>query len=169
MSLLRGLTPPARRHKIILTPRLSPYPPARFPAMTPRIRTAFWVLLAAGLAGPRAASAQTPSAQATEFFEARVRPVLADNCFSCHGPKRQRGGLRLDSAASLRKGGDSGAVVVPGHPEKSPLIQAVRHAGERKMPPEKKLPAQAVADLAAWVQMAAPWPGRASPAQAPDG
>jgi cytochrome c553 len=126
------------------------------------MRTTLWALLVAAAAWPQAVSAQAPSAQAAEFFEARVRPVLADNCFSCHGPKRQRGGLRLDSAAGLRKGGDSGAVVVPGHPEKSLLVQAVRHAGERKMPPEKKLPPHAVADLAAWVRMGAPWPESAA-------
>src|SRR5262249_52598802 len=97
-----------------------------------------------------------------------TRRALADNCSSCHGPKRQRGGLRLDSAASLRKGGDSGAVVVPGRPEKSLLIQAVRRAGERKMPPEKELSARAVADLAAWVQMGAPWPESATAAKEPD-
>jgi mono/diheme cytochrome c family protein len=133
-----------------------------------RIKAAIRILLAAGFAVPHVASAQAPSAQAAEFFEARIRPVLADNCFSCHGPKKQRGGLRLDSAAGLRKGGESGSVVLPGHPEKSPLIQAVRHAGERKMPPEKKLPPQAVADLSAWVRMGAPWPESETAAQQPD-
>src|SRR5262245_33696970 len=89
--------------------------------------------------------------QAIEFFEARVRPILAGNCFTCHGPKKQKSGLRLDSASSLRKGGDSGPVVVPGDPDHSPLIEAIRYDGEIQMPPAGKLAAGAIDDLTAWV------------------
>jgi hypothetical protein len=107
----------------------------------------------------------TPTPQQLEFFEARVRPVLAEHCFKCHGPKKQRSGLRLDSRASLLEGGDEGPAVVPGDPDKSLLVQAVRRVGSLKMPPDGKLPPQAVADLAAWVKMGAPWP-RSGPAVA---
>jgi hypothetical protein len=93
-----------------------------------------------------------------EFFEGRVRPVLAENCFACHGPEKQRSGLRLDSRTALLKGGDNGPAVVPGDPDSSPLIKAVRQAGSLKMPPKKKLAPQAVESLAAWVKMGAPWP-----------
>jgi hypothetical protein len=105
-------------------------------------------------------NAPKPTPQQLEFFESRVRPVLAEQCLSCHGPKKQRGGLRLDSAAALRQGGDNGPILVPGHPEKSPLIQAVRQEGDVKMPPPPRtaLPSKAVADLTAWVKMGAPWP-----------
>src|SRR5262245_21036442 len=96
--------------------------------------------------------------QAIEFFEARVRPILARNCFACHGPKKQKSGLRLDRASSLLKGGDSGPVVVPGDSESSPLIQAIRYDGEIQMPPTGKLAAGAIDDLTAWVRMGAPWP-----------
>ena len=63
-------------------------------------------------------------------FEHEVRPLLVNKCWKCHGPDKQQGELRLDSAAALKKGGSSGPVVVPGKPEQSLLLQAVRHAGE---------------------------------------
>jgi mono/diheme cytochrome c family protein len=119
-------------------------------------------MVAAAL-GLRAAAADdqkatTVTPQQAEFFEKQVRPVLAGNCFSCHGPDKQKGGLRLDSLPALLKGGDDGPVVVPGNPEKSVLIQAVRYTGDVKMPPKGKLPASALAALTAWVQMGVPWP-----------
>src|SRR5262245_40416685 len=92
------------------------------------------LLLVCG-AAPAAAPAGRPapvSAPAAEFFEKHVRPVLVEHCHSCHGPKKRRGGLRLDSRAGLLKGGDSGAAVVPGQPEKSLLVRAVRHEGDLK-------------------------------------
>lgn len=97
-------------------------------------------------------------ADGPEFFEARIRPVLAENCQSCHGPKKQEAGLRLDSREALLKGSDSGPVIEPGKPEESPLIEAIGHSGPIKMPPKKKLPAQAIADLTQWVGSGAPWP-----------
>lgn len=96
--------------------------------------------------------------QAIEFFEKKVRPVLVDNCVRCHGDKKAMGGLRLDSKDGMIKGTDTGPVIVPGQPERSPMIQAVRHAGEIKMPPMKKMRDEAIADLVAWVKMGAPWP-----------
>ncbi len=76
----------------------------------------------------------------------------------CHGPTKQSGGLRLDSRASIMEGGDAGPAVVPGEPDKSPLVLAARHQGDLKMPPKKKLPDPAVESLASWVKMGAPWP-----------
>ena len=93
-----------------------------------------------------------------EFFETRIRPVLATNCFSCHGPKQEFAGLRLDTRARLLKGGEKGPVVKPGDPGKSALIQAIGYTGKVKMPPPGKLPEKAIADLTAWVKMGAPWP-----------
>ncbi len=117
-----------------------------------------------------AAPAQTPPAvaspQALAFFEKQVRPILAEHCFSCHGAKKQKGGLRLDSRTALLKGGDDGPVVVPGHPEKSTLIRAIHHDGDLKMPPKGKLPAAAVDALTQWVQMGVPWPEASRPAAA---
>jgi hypothetical protein len=107
--------------------------------------------LALLIALPGAASAEAD-------FERHVRPVLVEHCQSCHGPKKQMGGLRLDSRTSLLKGGDSGPAVKPGDADGSLLVQAVRRTGELKMPPRAPLPPQAVAALAAWVKAGAPWP-----------
>ncbi len=93
-----------------------------------------------------------------EFFEIRIRPILVAHCFSCHGPKKQESGLRLDSRERLLRGTDAGPVVVTGQPEESPLVDAIRHDAVLKMPPKSKLPPQAIADLTAWVQMGVPWP-----------
>jgi mono/diheme cytochrome c family protein len=85
------------------------------------------VLLVAASAA--AAAEPNPASDATgvEFFEKRVRPLLAENCHRCHGPERQRGGLMLNSLAAILKGGDRGPAIVPGKPDQSRLIQAVRY------------------------------------------
>jgi cytochrome c553 len=115
-------------------------------------------LVAAALVAP-AAAAPAPDA---EHFEKKVRPLLAAHCWQCHGPEKTRGGLRLDSAAGLARGGDSGPVVVAGKPEESRLIQAVRQTGDLKMPPKEHLTDQEIADLVAWVKAGAVWPGGTS-------
>jgi hypothetical protein len=101
---------------------------------------------------------QARSSQQTEFFEARVRPILVEHCFKCHGAKKQESGLRLDSREGFLRGTDAGPVVSPGHPEESPLIDAIRHDATIKMPPKSKLPLEAIGDLTKWVQMGLPWP-----------
>jgi hypothetical protein len=95
----------------------------------------------------------------TEFFETRIRPVLATNCYSCHTTSRL-GGLQLDSRASLLKGGKSGPGFVPGKPAESLLMKAVSQADTRlKMPMGgAKLKDEEIADLAHWIEMGAPWP-----------
>jgi len=103
-----------------------------------------------------------------EFFEARIRPLLVANCVSCHGPEKQKGGLRLDSGPALLKGGDAGPVVMPGDAEGSPLIEAVRYEGA-EMPPKGKLKDEAIADLVAWIDMGAPWPSGPSDTLSPAG
>ena len=106
-----------------------------------------------------AAFAQAPTPQASEFFEKKVRPLLVDNCISCHGDSKANGGLRLDSLAGLIKGGDSGTALVPGNASKSRIIKAISYTGELKMPPSGKMSAEAIATLTQWVTMGAPWPG----------
>ena len=130
-------------------------------------------MLVAGLLGQRneanSDGPKTPSAEASAFFEAKVRPVLVDRCFKCHGPTKQSGGLRLDSRASILEGGDAGPAVVVGQPDKSPMVLAARHEGDLKMPPKGKLPDPAVESLSAWVKMGAPWPDGPSPSTAANG
>src|SRR5262249_42058861 len=66
------------------------------------------------------------------FFETKVRPVLADNCFRCHGEAKHKASLRADSLAALLAGGDRGPALVPGQPENSLLIKAINHDGDVK-------------------------------------
>lgn len=97
-----------------------------------------------------------------EFFETKVRPVLAKNCYSCHR-EAALGGLRLDSREAVLKGGKSGAALVVGKPDESLLMKAVRQADERvkKMPPSGKLTDSEIADFEAWVKAGAVWPASA--------
>src|SRR5262245_35745712 len=93
-----------------------------------------------------------PSPAALEHFEKSVRPVLVEQCVKCHGPQKQRGGLRLDSRQAILTGGDSGPAVAPGQPDKSLLLKAIRHDGDLKMPPKTKLDRAAIDALTAWVR-----------------
>jgi mono/diheme cytochrome c family protein len=102
-----------------------------------------------------------PDEGAVKFFEQRVRPVLAERCHSCHGPQKQKNGLRLDSRGATLKGGVSGPAVTPGKPDESLLIHAIRHGEQLRMPPKAKLPPREIADLTEWVRRGAPWPGGA--------
>ena len=96
------------------------------------------------------------------FFESKIRPLLAEHCYSCHSAKAEKlkGGLYVDSLEGLLKGGDLGAALVPGDAEKSLLIKAVRYAdADLQMPPKgKKLSDRQIADLTRWVKAGAPWP-----------
>lgn len=102
-----------------------------------------------------------------EFFETRVRPVLAQNCFKCHSKANDmlKGGLTLDTAEGLSKGGDSGPAVVPGKPQNSLLVKAIQyHDEDLLMPPKKKMDDAQIRDLTAWVIMGAPFPAGAAAA-----
>src|SRR5262245_44733758 len=96
---------------------------------------------------------------AETYFETRIRPVLAGTCLNCHGGKKVSHGLRVDSREALVKGGDSGPAIVPGDPDRSLLIQAIRYShAEIKMPPDKRLPDAVIADFVAWIKSGAIWP-----------
>jgi cytochrome c553 len=106
-----------------------------------------------------AASAAGADATSFEFFEKRVRPVLVERCYECHGEKKQKGGLRLDSAAAVLKGGDSGAALVPGKPEESRLVKGISWSDpDFQMPPKNKLSDSEIAALTEWVKLGAPDP-----------
>ena len=116
-------------------------------------------LLCVLLAADEPARTAPPTAEQLRFFETNVRPVLVEHCQKCHGSKKQWSGLRLDSREALLRGGDSGAAIVPGEPNKSLLIRAVRHEDENlKMPEDGKLADRQIADLVRWVEMGAPFP-----------
>ncbi len=95
---------------------------------------------------------------ATDFFERSIRPLLAEHCWNCHGPKKQQGGLRLDSREAMLRGADRGPVLVPGAAHQSLLIQVLDHQQPLKMPPKGPIPRPAIDALTRWVQAGAPWP-----------
>jgi hypothetical protein len=115
--------------------------------------TGAWLI---GLASPGFAQQLQPSQ--VQFFENQVRPVLANNCYRCHGADKHRSGLRLDSRAGVLAGGEGGPAIVPGKPDDSLLIKAVNYR-DLEMPPGKRLSKNEVAALTEWVRMGAPWPG----------
>jgi cytochrome c553 len=99
--------------------------------------------------------AQTP---AEVFFEKSVRPLLVERCLDCHSEDNSESEFRADSLGGLLKGGLRGPAIVPGEPEKSLLIRALRHGELLKMPAKKKLPTSEIAILAKWIQDGAVWP-----------
>jgi mono/diheme cytochrome c family protein len=121
-------------------------------------------ILALGLATTLCASAAEDNLDPAqvEFFENKIRPVLAESCYNCHSQKSEKvkGGLFLDTKDGLLAGGDNGPAIVPGDPDKSLLIKAVRYNDPNlQMPPkDKKLSSEQIADLEAWVKMGAPDP-----------
>ncbi len=126
--------------------------------MKNRIRLVFaWALLVPFLNSARAA-AQAPGAEKGAFFENQIRPLLAEHCVKCHGPKKAESGLRVDLRSHLLKGGDSGPGIVPGSPEKSLIVKALRHVDDLAMPPKGKLPAALIEAVERWIRDGAVWP-----------
>jgi hypothetical protein len=101
----------------------------------------------------------------SDFFEKRIRPLFEDRCVDCHGPEKQKGDLRLDSRVGWTRGGESGAVILPGKPDDSLLITAVRYWDKSlQMPPKHALEAHEVNDLIDWVKRGANDPRAEEPA-----
>ncbi|MEZ6071501.1 MAG: PSD1 and planctomycete cytochrome C domain-containing protein [Pirellulales bacterium] len=96
---------------------------------------------------------------AIEFFEAKVRPLLVEHCHKCHSTSSDKpeGGLLLDAREQLLTGGDTGPAIVPGRPDESLLIDAVRYGDIYQMPPDSKLPDEAIATFETWVASGAAW------------
>jgi len=105
-------------------------------------------------------SAQEPGAaekgsSGIEFFETQIRPVLAQHCYECHGPDKQKGNLRLDNLPSILQGGESGPAILLGDPENSLLVQAVRYES-LQMPPTGKITTSKIDALKRWIAAKAP-------------
>ena len=111
----------------------------------------------------------SPTAEQIEFFEGRVRPVLAEKCFQCHSSRTSTpfGGLRLDSRQGLLNGGDSGPAVVPGQSADSAIVQRVQ-GRPVLMPPTGRLDDDEITALIQWVDMGAPWPVATASDDVPD-
>jgi hypothetical protein len=115
-----------------------------------------WVLLSVF-----AGTAVAQNADGIAFFETRIRPLFAENCYSCHSSKlaKPMGGLALDSKAGMLRGGLTGVpAVVPGKPDESWILTALRQTGSLKMPPGRKLEAAQIDAVAEWIKMGAPDP-----------
>ena len=119
-------------------------------------RTALILLLAPAALNNSVAPAWASPGNETEFFEKKIRPVLAEKCFLCHSSqsKTPMGGLRLDSVEKILKGGDSGPAIVPGNPPQSLLIKAISYSDFKlRMPPTGKLSDEEIADFITWVKL----------------
>ncbi len=121
-----------------------------------------FILTAGIVALSRAASAANApiTAEAHDFFEAKIRPVLVAECYECHNAKKTKGGLRLDYRDGWKKGGDTGDAIIPGDANKSLLIASIRHEDpDLKMPAKSpKLEDKVIADFEKWINMGAPDP-----------
>jgi hypothetical protein len=135
------------------------------PAVRP-VAALVFVLAVAHATGPLADAAPPDPAGGPDaarqaslaFFEQRVRPVLATRCVSCHGPEKQKAGLRLDSLVGALRGGDSGPAVDPGSPATSNIVAAIRHESW-EMPPDGKLGDGEIDAIVRWIAAGADWPG----------
>jgi mono/diheme cytochrome c family protein len=129
--------------------------------VTDALRT-LGTLLAIAASATSSFAAEKLDPAAAEFFENKIRPMLAEHCYSCHSDKAEKlkGGLYLDTKAGMLKGGDNGPAIVPGEVEKSLLIKAIRYTDENlQMPPKgKKFSSAQIADFEEWVKMGAPDP-----------
>ena len=116
----------------------------------------------------RGTTTAPPTKAQLDFFESKIRPIFVNNCYKCHSPANgaPRNGLELDWKGGWEEGGTYGPAIIPGDPDKSLLIQAVRYADENlQMPPNNaKLSTEQVNDLVAWVRMGAPDPRTTRPA-----
>jgi hypothetical protein len=129
--------------------------------MITRLNFPRWIPLVAVLLAAGSLCAAEPSSDDVEFFEKQIRPLLAQRCYACHSVRtdRREGGLLLDSRPGWLEGGDRGAAIVPGDPDASLLIRAIRYDdSDLLMPPDFQLPPEEVAALERWVRRGAPDP-----------
>jgi len=129
---------------------------------------------ATAAAAPRAQPLKHPDREQEAFFELKVRPLLVARCFRCHGEKVQKGGIRLDSAEALLGKNEDEALLNPGHPEKSRIIEVIGYKDEPKMPPDGKLSDADAQILREWIRRGAHFPSKAAapaivPLSSPDG
>ena len=112
-------------------------------------------------------AAALPALAQFEFFETRIRPVLAAQCYSCHDAKTATSGLKLDSKVGMEQGGSRGPAVLAGNAEASLLYRAISQTGTLKMPPTGKLPDQTIENFREWIRHGAEDPREESAASSP--
>ncbi|MBX3731174.1 MAG: PSD1 domain-containing protein [Verrucomicrobiae bacterium] len=131
------------------------------------------MLTAVAAPGPSADITLPPPAPGPVDFDRDIAPLFERHCVSCHGPERQRGGLRLDVRTRALAGGNSGPAIVPGRSAESPLLHfVIGEPADMRMPREgEPLSNGEVGLLRAWIEQGAPWPqsqsdaGEADPAR----
>src|SRR6266436_8265076 len=123
-----------------------------------------WLAIPTLLLAASAALAAGDDPKGIDFFEKNIRPVLVSKCYQCHSAsaKELKGELRLDTKEGLRKGGESGSSIIPGKPDESLLIKALRYEDGLEMPPKDKLPDATIANFVKWIEMGAPDPRKAN-------
>jgi hypothetical protein len=131
------------------------------PTPPPILRTTARLLVLASTALCSSSQA-APTPKDFEFFEKQVRPLLVSHCMECHTGDDPGGKLSMESLAGMLTGGLRGPALVPGKPNQSLLVSAIRHNEELKMPPKRKLPTAQRAILTEWVKRGAPWPNAKS-------
>ena len=112
------------------------------------------------LAGVGIAAEAKFTTEQINFFENKIRPLLADNCLECHSAakRKTKGSLSMDNREDMLRGGENGAILKLGDPDHSPMIDAVEWKGDTQMPPKKHLKPEQIADLKKWIAMGAPDP-----------
>ena len=98
-----------------------------------------------------------------KFTDDRVAPILIKRCLGCHNDQLKDGDISFNDRESVLRGGKRGPAIVPGNPENSILIQAVRGEGDLRMPPGPSLSKREIAILTDWVKRGAPWSGKLQP------
>jgi hypothetical protein len=146
-------TPACRLAFIVIAYKIAP--PSKFDFAMTFSRASSAALLFLALAPGMARAADD-----LDFFEKKVRPILVERCLECHSSEKKiKGGLALDSRAGWEAGGDAGPAIVPGKPDESLLVKAVRYTDpDLQMPEKRKLPDAEIAILEEWVRRGAPDP-----------
>lgn len=124
------------------------------------VASAACIVFALSWADPARAEFSSPE-DGVRFFEEKIRPVLAEKCYSCHSAdsEKLKGSLQVDHVSHLLAGGDTGPSLVPGKPDDSLLVEAIAYGNpDLRMPPKEKLAAAVVEDFRKWVAGGAPWP-----------
>lgn len=109
------------------------------------------------ISSARAMVAAEPTKAQLELFEKTIRPLLTEKCHRCHGPEKQKSGLRLDTKDGFLAGGESGPAYNADNPAESLLLDAVRY-GRFQMPPDRKLADDEIAAIEKWIKSGAVWP-----------
>src|SRR4051794_19553077 len=117
----------------------------------------FLLLVVICLANCALAATPEPTRDQIKFFEEKVRPILAENCYKCHGSDKQKGNLRLDVREAVLAGGEKGPVIGPGKPDGNRLVEAIKWQA-LEMPPTGKLTDSQIATITEWIRLGAPMP-----------